>query len=216
MKLLCFDLDNTLISSDKAHVLAYNYALDKLGFGKMPFKNLSRLFGMPHEGILKNIAQKATKKEKELLVELHNKNYKVTSKYVKAIKGIKPTLRKLKKNYKIAVVSNATHQNILIGLRRANINYRLFDLIIGNDDVRHGKPFPDEILKASKLFHHKADYIIGDSIYDIKAGKRAKVKTISILSGDYSKETLKKENPYKILKSIKDLPEFLEKEEKNK
>lgn len=213
MKLICFDLDNTLISSDKAHVLAYNKAMEKLGLKPVPFNKIARLFGMPHYQLIKKIAPKASEKEKAEIVKIHNKNYEITSKYVKAIKGVKQTLKLLKKNYKIAILSNATHKNILIGLKKAKIDYKLFNLIIGNDDVRHSKPYPDELLKASKLLHHKSDYMVGDSIYDIKAGKRAKIKTIAILSGNYSKAILKRERPYKILKSIKELPKFLEKEE---
>ena len=31
-ELICIDLDNTLINSERAHVLAYNAALEKNGF----------------------------------------------------------------------------------------------------------------------------------------------------------------------------------------
>jgi phosphoglycolate phosphatase-like HAD superfamily hydrolase len=71
------------------------------------------------------------------------------------------------------------------------------------------KPAPDEIIKAEKLLKQKADYMVGDTVYDIIAARKAKVKSIGVTSGlqDYNK--LKTENPHKILKSVKDLPKFL-------
>ena len=42
-KLICFDLDNTLIYSDKCHVLAYNYALKKENL-EIPKRNLNRFW----------------------------------------------------------------------------------------------------------------------------------------------------------------------------
>ena len=34
-KLICFDMDNTLLHSDKAHSIAFNLALTDLGFKKI-------------------------------------------------------------------------------------------------------------------------------------------------------------------------------------
>jgi len=33
-KLICFDMDNTLVYSDEAHILAYNESLEKIGLKK--------------------------------------------------------------------------------------------------------------------------------------------------------------------------------------
>ena len=91
-------------------------------------------------------------------------------------------------------------------LKGANINPKLFNLIIGDDDVKHAKPAPDEILKAEKLMHVKGACIIGDTIFDIKAGKIAKATTIAVLTGIHKKEKLKKYNPDYLLKDISKIP----------
>ena len=87
----------------------------------------------------------------------------------------------------------------------------MFKILIGNDNVKHSKPYPDEILKAEKLEHHKPYFMVGDSIYDIIAGRKAKVKTIAVLTGHYSKNKLKKHHPDFILKSVNNLPSLLRK-----
>ena len=212
MKLICFDLDNTLIHSDKAHVAAYNYALTKLGFKKRSFNFLVKLFGRPHEEIIKVIAPKASKKEIRKISNLHDEILiKKTYRYAKPIKNVNKTLKKLKKNYHLAILSNAVHKNISALLKGTRINKNLFKYIIGNDDVKHSKPWPDEILKAERLEHHEADFMVGDSIYDVIAGRKAKVHTISVLTGRYSKRKLMKYKPNYILKDINYLPRLLKK-----
>ncbi|MBI2109905.1 HAD family hydrolase [Candidatus Woesearchaeota archaeon] len=210
MKLICFDLDNTLIKSDKAQAVAYNKALTRLGFRPKDSKFLASKFGRPREEIARILLPKASQQIRTKLIELHNK-YLIneTYKYAIPIKNAIQTLKELKKNYKLAILSNNTHKNILCLLKGAKINKNLFDLIIGHDQVRHSKPYPDEILKAEKLMRHKADYMVGDTIYDIIAGKKAKVPVISVTTGPHDKKKLARYRPLAILKDISYLPKFL-------
>ena len=210
MKLICFDLDNTLVHSDKAHVVAYNYGLAKLGLRKKPYKYLVKLFGKPHYEISKIIAPSLSEIDIHKLMRLHDEIVvKHTYKYIKKIKNVDKTLKELKKNYHLAILSNAVHKNIVASLKGAKLDRKLFKLIIGNDQVKHSKPWPDEILKAEHLIHHKADFMIGDSIYDVIAGKEAKVKTIAVLTGRYSKARLMKYHPDYIIKSVDEIPKLL-------
>ena len=210
--LLCFDLDNTLIHADKAHVKSYNKSLKSLKLPTKKFKEIAIHFGKPKEEVAKAILPKSKKNLSNKLNNLHD-HYLTTEYYTKAkkIKGVKKTLKKLKINYKIAILSNCQHRNIQYLLKGAKINKDIFNYIIGNDDVKHPKPYPDEIFKAQKLAKTKALAMIGDSPYDIRAGKKAKTKTISVLTGLYTKKRLKKEKPNFILDSIKDLPKLLQK-----
>jgi len=57
--------------------------------------------------------------------------------------------------------------------------------------------------------------MIGDSIYDMLAGKRANVKTIGVLTGHYPRMLLKKQGADYIIKSVNKLPQLL-KEVNNK
>ena len=207
MKLICFDLDNTLINSEKAHVDSYNFALKKHGFKPWPFNKLVKLFGRPHDEVIQIITKR---KDKNLLKKISKDKVsyliKHSYKYAKIIPGTKQALKKLKKGFNLAIISNTSHKSVIALLKGSNLPKSYFKVIIGNDDAPHSKPYPDEILKAEKLVHHKADFMVGDSPYDILAGKKAKVKTISVLTGRYSKAELKKYKPDYILKNIKFLP----------
>ncbi len=47
--------------------------------------------------------------------------------------------------------------------------------------------------------------MIGDTIYDIIAGKKAKVKTIAVLTGNHSRKKLQKVNPNLIINGVANL-----------
>jgi len=206
MDLICFDLDNTLIHSDKCHVYAFNKALKKFGVKPKKYESIAKLFGRPKQEVIDKLAPNCDNKTKLKILKYHNiylRNdyYKLARK----IKYVLPVLKKLNKRYELAIVSNAYHKNIIALLKGAKLDRKYFKLIIGNDDVKDSKPYPDEILKAEKLLHHKAKYMIGDSIYDVMAGKKAKVKTISVLTGRYSKRKLDEYKPDYIIKDFREL-----------
>jgi phosphoglycolate phosphatase-like HAD superfamily hydrolase len=53
--------------------------------------------------------------------------------------------------------------------------------------------------------------MVGDTIYDIMAGKRAGVKVISVLTGTQSRSLLKAYKPDVILRSAADVARYLKK-----
>ena len=210
MPLLCFDLDNTLISSTKAHVKAFQKAFAKNNLPKKKEKDIIKYFSLESSQVVKKLYPKISEEQKKKIVKDHD--YFVIHKTIKEIKeipGATKTLKILKKDYELAILSNSKHKEIVRFLKAAGLKKSFFNIIIGNDDVKHPKPAPDEIIKAEQLLKLNDGYIIGDSIYDIRAGKKAKVKTIAVLTGDHTKKQLQKEKPWKILPSIKDLPKLL-------
>ncbi len=209
-QLICFDMDNTLIDADKLHVLAFDKAFRKNNLKKVKATRLKKQFGKLGVLIVKDLFPKLTDKQAfQVLMDHDHYVYTETKKYAKPFKGIRETLKKLKKEYKLGIISNCKHKEIIQILNAAKLDKKLFSVLIGNDDVKHGKPWPDEILKAEKLVHVKSWYMVGDTIYDIMAGKKAKVKTIAVLTGNYTREMLKKSKPDFILRSVNDIPRVL-------
>ncbi len=202
-------MDNTLVRSNNLHLYAFKKAIAKHKLPRKTNKEILKVFSLQSEILIKELYPNLTKKEIQNVVNTHDKIVVKEPERIKPIRGAKGVLRKLKKHYKIALLSNCKHKEILAILKSAKIDKNLFEAIIGNDDVKHGKPSPDEIIKAKKILKVKKGYMVGDSIYDIQAGKKAKLKTIAVCTGNHSKKELRKEKPYKILDSIADLPKLL-------
>ena len=79
-----------------------------------------------------------------------------------------------------------------------------------------GKPNPEIITYLAEQFHVSLDEVlaVGDRLYtDIQVAVNAKVDSVAVLSGESSLEDINNypEKPTFILKSIKELPELLEK-----
>ncbi len=79
----------------------------------------------------------------------------------------------------------------LLGLEAA------FPVRVCADDVVHGKPDPEPVLKALEaLGSPAADAVfIGDSEHDIEAGRRAGVTTAAVTWGPFPRETLEAAGP---------------------
>jgi len=210
MKLLCFDMDNTLVKATKAHLEAYKIAFKQLNLPKKTNKEIFPILSLESKEFIKKLYPEILKKDIQIIIKLHNQIFsEKTVKEIKLIPGAKQALILLCPKYKIAILSNATSKHIEETLKYVGIHKQLFDLIIGADQLKKHKPNPEGIIIAKRTLKIKEGYMIGDSIFDVQAGKAAKFKTIAVLTGNDSKEKLKKHKPDYILKSIKDLPKIL-------
>jgi beta-phosphoglucomutase-like phosphatase (HAD superfamily) len=80
----------------------------------------------------------------------------------------------------------------------------LVDVYVTMDDVRRGKPAPDILLLAARRLGLRPSSIIvvGDSVYDVAAGKAAGMRTAGVVSGASSLDQLKAGHPDFLLRSI--------------
>ena len=124
--------------------------------------------------------------------------------------NLKKLFRLLKSNkYALGVVTNDQEKSTKIQLQNANI-FSFFDFIAGCDSGFGYKPNPQPLLAFSDHVNlpRSSIAIIGDSTHDLKAGIKANMWTVGVLSGVAGHDDLR---PYAdaILNSIADLPEWL-------
>ena len=209
--LLCFDLDNTLIASNTCHLRAYQLAFQKHHLKKyISDQHILRYFGQGGRVLVRHLFPHASSSFIRSII--HDHDFFVlreTASLAKPLPGAKQLLQHLKQRWRLALVSNCNRKIIFALLRATKISRTWFAAIVGNDEVRLPKPAPDELLKAEKLLHMQADYMIGDSIYDIRAAKRAHIPVIAIPSGVHNKATLAREKPDSLLPHLSALRKLL-------
>ncbi|HLC72483.1 MAG TPA: HAD hydrolase-like protein [Candidatus Nanoarchaeia archaeon] len=205
--LICFDLDNTLIKSNRCHLLAYQAAFKKNHVQKkISNRHILRYFGEGSRVIVEKLFPKAPKAFIDTLLRDHDFFVTTqTAKKIVVIPGAREVLNNFRHHWRLALVSNCNHTLILALLKAAKIPSTWFSVIVGQDQVKHPKPAPDELLKTEHLLHRKADYFIGDSIYDVRAGRRAHVPVVAIPSGVHTASMLRREKPYVVCKTLREI-----------
>jgi phosphoglycolate phosphatase-like HAD superfamily hydrolase len=72
--------------------------------------------------------------------------------------------------------------------------------IVTRDQVAHAKPDPDLFLAAIDRLDVVAEdvFVVGDSVWDMLAARRAGVLGIGLLSGGYGTEELERAGAYRV------------------
>jgi HAD superfamily hydrolase (TIGR01509 family) len=79
--------------------------------------------------------------------------------------------------------------------------------MITRDMVAHAKPDPDLFLAAAALLdvEPRHAYVVGDSVWDLLAARRAQSIGIGLMSGGYGREELERAGAYRVYADPADL-----------
>jgi len=207
-KAIVFDLDGTLINSLPYHYLAFKELLLEHNI-RVDDDKLKKLIGLSTHEIFKILKKKYKFKEKitDLREERRYHYFKFIGRKDITFRGVKNKLEELRLKYKLAI---ATGSSFVTVSHSADRDFQeMFDTIVTINDVKkdRGKPYPDQLLIACRNMKVKPHdcLMIGDSIYDGLAARRAKMDFIGVFSGYNSEKELKKIGALKVIKSVGDL-----------
>lgn len=196
MKIFCFDFDGTIADTLPIIVRKTNHLLKKSGEEEISDDFLRKL---REEGI------------EEIFLEMKIPLYKLFFLYLRIRKEInhdiskltvkeevRETIKKIKdEGNTVGILTSNSKENIEAFLEKNNLNF--FDFI--NTSGVLGKE-----REIKKLKRKGGIFIyIGDEVRDIRAGKKAKVKTVAVLWGLSSKKALLRERPDFLIERPKDL-----------
>ncbi|MBI5204548.1 MAG: HAD-IA family hydrolase [Nitrospirae bacterium] len=190
-ELIIFDLDGTLVDSSTDITNALNYAIKPYGLKPLTIKDTVKMVGEGLTRLVEKIVVNNTGIKNEVLDRFIAYYTEHLTDFTKPYPGIIEALEKLKR-FKKAVISNkreALSKKLLedLGL------LRFFDIVLGSDSVHEKKPSPvpvKKVLELLKIAPGKA-LIVGDSNFDIQAGKSAGIITVAVTYGFRNRESLK-------------------------
>jgi phosphoglycolate phosphatase-like HAD superfamily hydrolase len=83
---------------------------------------------------------------------------------------------------------------------------------VTRDDVRFAKPDPDLFLAAGQRLHMPMSrcVIVGDSVWDLLAARRAFALSVGLLSGGYGREELERAGAYRVYQDSAELLKHLD------
>ena len=209
-----FDLDGTLVDSVYQHVLAWREALEAGGI-RLAVWRIHRQIGMSGglfvNALLRETGHTVSTEEAQRLQQLHGEAFKRYAPQVRPLPGAVELLSYLTESgvpWSIATSGR---------LESASLSLRLLGIpdgvpIITRDMVHHAKPDPDLFLVAAeKLGVAISDaVVVGDSIWDLLAARRARALGVGLLSGGYGREELERSGAYRVYNDPADLLRHLD------
>jgi HAD superfamily hydrolase (TIGR01549 family) len=205
-----FDLDGTLVDSVYQHVLAWNQALDAEGI-KLSVWRIHRKIGMSG-GLLTNMLLRETGLEIdsdriERLQRLHTQAYIRLSAKVQPLPGARELLVYLTRaKIPWAIATSGRMETARPALEALGIPLDHIP-IVTRDQVKRAKPDPDLFMTAAERVGSDIEtaFVVGDSVWDMLAARRARALGIGLLSGGYGQEELERGGAYRVYEDPADL-----------
>lgn len=204
---IIFDLDGTLVGSEKTWMKASRQFFDELGHGDQADKINPKLVGLTERDAMNLIIDE---------LELHIQPDKLSERRLDIVRNLHATesllfdgvfdlLSELEAaGFKTAIgtSSDRSTAEYLVSLH----NLRpLFDAVVTANDVKMGKPHPETFLTAAKHLCTDAEncIVIEDSPRGLEAARAAGMKAIAVKhDGIFSDEELLSKNPIRIIDEI--------------
>jgi HAD superfamily hydrolase (TIGR01509 family) len=189
-----FDLDGTLIDSVYQHVIAWREALEAVGLSLAVWK-IHRRIGMSgglFVTALRRELGKALDDEKiARLPDLHTDAYLSHYHGVRPLPGATELLAGLTElGIPWAIATSGAERSA--GRARELLGLPDDTPMVTRDQVRYAKPDPDLFLTAAARIGANIhdSIVVGDSVWDLLAARRAGALGIGLLSGGYGREEL--------------------------
>jgi HAD superfamily hydrolase (TIGR01549 family) len=197
-----FDLDGTLIDSVYQHVIAWRSALMDLGIDLSVWR-IHRRIGMSGglfvSALLRETGRSLSKADIDRLQLAHEQAYRAQLGSVTALPGARELLGFLTEEgvrWAIATSGRATTARPALELLGLPDDTPM----VTRDLVRHAKPDPDLFLAAAAQLGADPRYamVVGDSVWDLLAARRAGALGVGVLSGGYGREELERAGAYRV------------------
>ncbi len=209
-----FDLDGTLIDSVYQHVLAWREALEAGGIHLAVWR-IHRQIGMSGglfvNALARETGRNVSAEEAERIHEVHSEAFKRYASQVRALPGAQELLAYLTKaGVPWAIATSGRFESARLSLHLLGVDDDV--PMITRDMVRHAKPDPDLFLAAAEKLGVPIEnsVVIGDSIWDLLAARRARALGVGLLSGGYGREELERAGAYRVYNDPADLLRHLD------
>jgi len=208
-----FDLDGTLVDSVYQHVLAWREALEEADI-ELSVWRIHRRIGMSGglfvHALMQETGIKLSAEQIEKLQRGHAAAYQRLVSQVRPLPGARELLAYLTEAKVPWAVATSGR------LETAGPNLKILGVkddvpIVTRDMVKHAKPDPDLfIAAAAKLGVDIGDSIVvGDSVWDLLAARRAKALGVGLLSGGYGQDELERAGAFRVYQDPADLLQHL-------
>ena len=209
-----FDLDGTLVDSVYQHVLAWQEALDHAGI-EVSVWRIHRRIGMSGgllaHALLRETGRPMSPEDASRLRQLHADAYRQRMSQVRVLPGARDLLARLSElDVPWAIATSGYRESAGPVVELLGVAPEV--PVITRDAVDRAKPDPDLFLAAAARLDIDITnaMVIGDSVWDMLAARRARALGVGLLSGGYGQEELERAGAYRVYEDPADLLRHLD------
>jgi HAD superfamily hydrolase (TIGR01509 family) len=204
-----FDLDGTLVDSVYQHVLAWREALETNGI-QLAVWRIHRRIGMSGglfvNALLREIGREVSLAQVEQIQRTHQQAFQRQADQVRPLPGARELLTHLsEQRVPWAIATSGRSESARPSLEMLGLGSDA--VVVTRDQVSHAKPDPDLFVTAAERLHVDitASVVVGDSVWDLLAARRARALGVGVLSGGYGEDELERAGAYRVYADPADL-----------
>jgi HAD superfamily hydrolase (TIGR01509 family) len=209
-----FDLDGTLVDSVYQHVLAWREALECEGISLAVWR-IHRRIGMSGgllvNALLRETGLPVTAEQTSCLRQRHAEAYAKLVGQVRPLPGARQLLEHLTRaGVRWAIATSGWLESARPALQMLGVGDEA--CVVTRDQVLHAKPDPDLFLTAATRLgvSIESSVVVGDSVWDLLAARRARALGVGLLSGGYGEDELIRGGAYRVYQDPGDLLQHLD------
>jgi len=209
-----FDLDGTLMDSVYQHVLAWRDALEGAGI-ELSVWRIHRRIGMSGglflNALLRETGRRMSDEETARVLKIHKESFARQVKGVRPLPGARELLTYLTKaRVPWAIATSGRLESAKPMLESLGVPEGV--PVVTRDQVEHAKPDPDLFLAAAGRLGVSVEesIVVGDSVWDLLAARRAHALGVGLLSGGYGEDELQQAGAYRVYQDPADLLKHLD------
>jgi phosphoglycolate phosphatase-like HAD superfamily hydrolase len=224
-----FDLDGTLVDNVYQHVLAWREALEGEGI-QLSVWRIHRRIGMSGglliNALVRESGRQLSDEQVEHVQRLHREAYGRLSSGMRPLPGARELLEHLTNVHVPWAIATSGHLDNArpaldaLGVAAAGAGGSasggtrpmLTATVITRDQVERGKPDPDLFIAAAERINVPIDaaIVVGDSVWDLLAARRAGALGVGLMSGGYGQDELERAGAYRVYQDPADLLRHLD------
>jgi HAD superfamily hydrolase (TIGR01509 family) len=209
-----FDLDGTLVDSVYSHVLAWRAALEAAGI-ELSVWRIHRRIGMSGgllvNALLRETGAPITAEQVAQVQRLHAEAYARQVSQVRPLPGARELLAYLTaRGVPWTIATSGRIESARPALDVLGVDSSV--PVVTRDQVEHAKPDPDLFLVAADRLGVDVEHsiVVGDSVWDLLAARRARALGVGLLSGGYGQDELERAGAYRVYEDPADLLRHLD------
>ncbi len=208
MDIVLFDLDGTVIDSTELIRESHRHAVRTVLGDDLADERLVANVGRP---LIEQMRAFDADRAEDLLDAYREWNHANTGRLLRSYEGMEEFLAELREaGWRLGIVTSKSASTVELAWDALPLGHH-FDVVVSAETTDRHKPHPDPVRHALRHLdgHPDRAVLVGDSPFDLRAGRAAGLSTVGVTWGFFGRGELEAEDPDHVVDTLAELREVL-------